>query len=125
MSHFTRVRTQIVELAYLKQALDDLAYRYEEGQLKIRGYRGRTTPVDLKVHTKGYPIGFQKAGDAYELVADWWGVRGVNKKSFLQEITRRYAYHAAREKLEAQGFALVSEEVQEDEQIHLVLRRMV
>ncbi len=124
MSHFTRVRTQIVELAYLKQALDDLAYRYEEGQLKIRGFAGRRTPVDLKIHTKGYPIGFQKAGDAYELVADWWGVRGVNQKTFLQEITRRYAYHAAREKLEAQGFALVSEEVQEDEQIHLVLRRM-
>ncbi|NBD35561.1 MAG: DUF1257 domain-containing protein [Chloroflexi bacterium] len=124
MSHFTRVRTQIVELAYLKQALDDLAYRYEEGQLKIRGFAGRRTPVDLKIHTKGYPIGFQKAGDAYELVADWWGVRGVNQKTFLQEITRRYAYHAAREKLEAQGFSLVSEEVQEDEQIHLVLRRM-
>ena len=59
------------------------------------------------------------------MVADWWGVRGVNKTTFLQEITRRYAYHAAREKLEAQGFSLVSEEVQEDEQIHLVLRRMV
>lgn len=125
MSHFTRVRTQIMELAYLKQALDDLEYRYEEGRLKIRGFAGRKTPVDLKIHTKGYPIGFRKAGNAYELVADWWGVRGVNQQTFLQEITRRYAYHAAREKLEAQGFSLVSEEVEEDAQIHLVLRRMV
>ncbi len=125
MSHFTRVRTQIVELAYLKQALDDLEYRYEEGRLKIRGFMGQRTPVDLKIHTQGYPIGFRKTGDAYELVADWWGVRGVNKQSFLQEVTRRYAYHAAREKLEAQGFALVSEEVEENKQIHLVLRRMV
>jgi hypothetical protein len=38
---------------------------------------------------------------------------------------QRYAYHAARAKLEDQGFALVREEVQQGERIHLVLRRMV
>jgi len=124
MSHFTRVRTQIVELTYLKQALADLDYAYEEGALTIRGFAGQRTAVDLKVNTKGYPIGFKKRGDAYELIADWWGVRGVKKQTFLQEVTQRYAYHAAMDKLQVQGFALVSEGVEQGGRVHLVLRRM-
>ena len=39
-------------------------------------------------------------------------------------LTQRYAYHVARAKLEAQGFALVTEETQLDGQMHLVLQRM-
>jgi hypothetical protein len=59
------------------------------------------------------------------VVADWWGIRDVKQAQFLQQVMQRYAYHAARTKLEEQGFALVSEEVQQGEHIHLVLRRMV
>jgi len=83
--------------------------------------------VEIKIPTKspGYDIGFRRAGNAYEIVADWWGIRDINQTQFLQQVTQRYAYHAARAKLEAQGFALVNEEVQEGERIHLVLRRMV
>jgi hypothetical protein len=52
------------------------------------------------------------------------GIRGIDQERFLQQVTQRYAYHAARAKLDEQGFSLVSEEVQEGERIHLVLRRM-
>ena len=52
-------------------------------------------------------------------------VLGTSQEKFLQQVTQRYAYCAARAKLEEQGFALASEQVQEDGQIHLVLRRMV
>ena len=124
MSHFTRVKTQIVDLTYLKRALEDLDYAYEEGALTIRGYAGRRTAVDLKINTQGYPIGFKKQGDTYDLVADWWGVRGIKKKTFLQAVTQRYAYHAAMDKLQAQGFSLVSENVEQGDRVHLVLRRM-
>lgn len=127
MSHFTRIKTQMVEKEYLVQALKDLGYAYEEGNLKIRGFGGQRTPVEVKIPKKsfGYDIGFRKAGDAYEVVADWWGIRGISRKRFVQQVTQRYAYHAARAKLEAQGFALASEEIQKDGRIHLVLRRMV
>jgi hypothetical protein len=127
MSHFTRIKTQMVEKEYLLWALKDLGYKYEEGDVKIRGFGLQRTPVEIQVSTgrRGYDIGFRKAGGVYEIVADWWGVRGINRKKFLEQVTQRYAYHAARAKLEAQGFALVSEEVQEGERIHLVLRRMV
>ena len=125
MSHFTKIKTQMVEREYLLQALKDLGYACEEEDAKIGGFGRQRQQVDIKVKTRGYDIGFRKAGKSYEIVADWWGVRGINRKEFLQQVTQRYAYHAARAKLEERGFTLASEEVQEDGRIHLVLRRMV
>lgn len=127
MSHFTTIKTQIVDKEYLKLALTDLGYVYTEGNVQINGYQGNRTGVELKIPTsnKGYDIGFRKSGNVYEVVADWWGIRDVTQEQFLQPITQRYAYHAAKSKLEEQGFSLVTEEVQEEGKIHLVLRRMV
>lgn len=125
MSHFTRIKTRMVEQEYLTRALKDLGYACEEGDVKIRGFGGRRTQVQIRVKSRGYDIGFRKVGGAYEVVADWWGVRGVKQKQFIQQVSQRYAYHATRAKLEEQGFTLVSEEVQDGDRIHLVLRRMV
>jgi hypothetical protein len=134
MSHFTRIKTQMVEKEYLLRALEDLDYSCEEGDVEARGFGGQRAHVEIKAVPKGsllhkigvgHDIGFRKTGGAYEIVADWWGIHGVNREQFLQQVTRRYAYHAARAKLEERGFDLVSEEVQEGERIHLVLRRMV
>ena len=126
MSHFTSVKTQIVEQQHLKSALQDLGHHVEEGIVEIRGYGGNRTRVDLKISTsnRGYDIGFRKAGDFFECVADWWGIRSIKKEQFLQQVTQRYAYRAARAKLEEQGFALVTEETEPGERIHLVLRRV-
>ena len=126
MSHFTRVKTQMVEKEFIVKALQDLGYAYEEGSVEIRGYGGKRDRVEIKVPTrnKGYDIGFRKEGNAYEMVADWYGIRDVNRERFVQQLTQRYSYQAARTKLEEQGFSLVREENREDGQIHLVLRRM-
>jgi hypothetical protein len=124
MSHFTRIRTQMVEEEYLIRALQDLEYEYEAGNVHIRGFGWQRRKVNIRVKTLGYDVGFRKVGQVYELVADWWGVRGTNRAKFLQMVTQRYAYHAARAKLEAQGFTLVSEEVEVGDRIHMVLRRM-
>jgi hypothetical protein len=118
----------MVEQKYLVQALKDLGYTCEVGEhLKVRGWGGSQIQVEIKVPTKflSYDIGFRKSGNLYECVADWMGVRGTNQQQFIQQVTQRYAYHAARTKLEEQGFALVSEEVQEGNRIHLQLRRMM
>ena len=127
MSHFTSIKTKIVEKQYLKQALSELGHIYQEGNVQIRGYQGIQTSVAIKIPTKntGYDIGFRKIDNAYEIVADWWGIKDINQNRFLQQVSQRYAYHAAKAKLEEQGFSLVSEETQEGERIHLVLRRTV
>lgn len=126
MSHFTTVKTQIVAREPLKQALTDLGLSYEEGSVEIRGYGGNRTRVDLRVptHNPGYDLGFRKQGDAYELVADWWGIKDLKQDTFLQRLTQRYAYHVVKEQLQTQDFTVVEEEVQADNTIHIVVRRM-
>jgi xanthine dehydrogenase molybdopterin-binding subunit B len=113
MSHFTRIKTQIVEKKYLTRALQDLNYTYEEGDVEIRGFGGNRTAVEIKIQTSnhGYDIGFRKSGDAYEVIADWYGIRDTNQTQFVQKVSQRYVYHATKEKLEEQGFSLVAEEV--------------
>jgi homospermidine synthase len=127
MSHFTTIKTQIVASEPLKKALVDLGLAGEEGTVEIRGYGGNRTRVDIRVPTRnpGYDIGFRKQGDAYELVADWWGIKDIKQDEFLQRLTQRYAYHVAKDQLEAQDFTVVEEEVQADNTIHITVRRMV
>ena len=127
MSHFTTVKTQIISEAQLKKALADLNLSYEEGAVEIRGYGGNRTRVDIRVPTRnpGYDLGFRKQGEVYELVADWWGIKDIQQDAFLRRLTQRYAYHVAKDQLEAQDFTVVEEEVQADNTIHLTVRRMV
>jgi hypothetical protein len=124
MSHFSRIQTQLIEKAYLTQALSDLGFQYEEGCLQVEGFMGQKAQVDILLRLKNsYSIGLRESAGSYEIVADWAGVRGVTQKDFIQRLTQRYAYHTTRAKLEAQGFNLVEETQSETGQIHLVLRR--
>jgi hypothetical protein len=125
MSHFSRIKTQIVEKEYLLLALKDLGYQVEEGPVELKGFGAQYTSVDIKVPLRlSGDIGFRKVGENYEIVADWWGIRGVKEKEFADAVSQRYAYHATRAKLEQQGFTLVEEETGEKGQIRMVLRRM-
>lgn len=126
MSHISRIKTQIVEKEYLLQSLKDLGYLFEEGEFYIGSLGGESIQAQIKVKLLLSPdIGLRKIGDAYEVVADWWSIRKVKKKEFIDHLTQRYAYHATRARLEAQGFYLANEEVGEKGEIRLVLRRTV
>ena len=126
MSHFSRIKTQIVEKDFLIKALKDLGFTVEEGDLKVKGFGGQKVAVQVIATQRfSYPIGFRKNQNSYEIIADWYGVRGSKRAKFKNELMQRYAYHATRSKLEEQGFSLISEEVEEKGQIRIVLRRMV
>lgn len=126
MSHFTTIQTQIVLKEFLKKALEDLDMRYEEGNVQVRGYGGQRTAVEIRVPTNnpGYDLGFRKKGQAYQLVADWYGIHDIRRADLLQRLTQRYAYHVAKDQLEEQDFTIVEEEVQQDRTIHITVRRM-
>ena len=129
MSHFTTIKTAFVAVSHLKQALQDIRAEFGLGEIRenatVRGFGRQSTPAELAVTTRhqGYDIGFRREGDTYALVADWYGLRDISKDQLLARLQQRYAYHAVREQLDQQGFALVEEEVREDRSIHLVLRR--
>lgn len=124
MSHFSQIKTQLTEQTYLLQALDDLKLSYETGEnLHVSGHQGKQ-PVDIQIKTQNqHGIGFRLQDGVYHCIADFWGT-GWTQERFLGEIQQRYAYHAAKSKLEAQGFSLV-EEQQEGQRLHLRLRRIV
>lgn len=125
MSHFSRIQTKMVEKDFILQALKDLGFAYEEGQQEVRGFGGQKTEVDIRIPLKlSYDVGLRHTAEGYTLVADWFGVRGVNQKDFTNRLMQRYAYHATRAKLEQQGFDMVEETVEETGQIRIVLRRM-
>lgn len=120
MSAITRItKTQIVEREFLIKALEDLGYAWKA----TGGILSMGPKENIKV--KGMSARFQKTGEYYSFITR--GTRSTvsrNIQQDLKQITQRYIYHVARAKLEAQGFTLAQEEVQQGGRIHLVLRRM-
>ena len=128
MSHFTRIKTKIVEKELLLNSLLDLGCVCEEGRLVVTGYGGRKVPVELRASfgQGGSAVGFSREGEVWECVADWYCVRGMGQEEFLNRLHQRYAYHATVNRLEEQGFSVVAEEaVGTDQSLRLVLRRVV
>lgn len=127
MSHFTRVKTRMKNMEYIVEALRDLGFDCHTGSLRVRDYTGRRARVQIKINTsaRGYSIGIAKRGANYEVIADWWGIKDIDQDVFMTNLTRRYAYHAARAELEKQGFSLVGEDVAKDGKLHLTLRRAI
>ena len=58
MSHFTRLKTQIVEQEYLLKALQDLGHSVEQGDVRVRAVGGSAQKAELKIHLgeRSYPI---------------------------------------------------------------------
>ena len=122
MSHFTRVRTQLRDLGTVQRALEDLGFEVE-GPGVVRGYMGQQDQADLVVRTgSDYDLGFRREGSNVLMVADFWGLR-IDREAFLNRLTQRYAYLTVLDQAQTQGWESVTEEVQEDGSIRLVMQR--
>lgn len=126
MSHFLNVRTQIREREHLIAALSDLHHRFQASEredLVVRGYHGNTARAEIVVDTgSAYDIGFQRRPDAYEIVADWWGVEKdtrIKRQTFIQQLNRQYSYNVIRDQAQEQD--LVWQEEREMENGDLVI----
>jgi Protein of unknown function (DUF1257) len=130
MSHFSRIATKIRDRQTLVRCLEEMGYEVREAGT-IQGYHGREQ-VDLFIQTgRGYAIGFRKNEQGtFEIVADWWGVKGADKGRFIEDlqksvnrIQREYALKMVMEQSERQGYALVEQEEEGDGSIRIVMRR--
>ena len=127
MSHFTKVKTRIVDRAILEKTLQDLNYRIAPTN-EVAGWQGATRKADLVVKTRGpYDVGFTKNGDnSFDIIADWWGLKtsiGLDRQQFVNQINQRYAYNKVVSEVKARGFSVTEEQVQPDQSIRVVVRR--
>ena len=134
MSHFTVLNTQIIETDALVKALTEMNFKnveVHETAQHLHGYQGdvrqQTAEVIIRrqyIGRASNDIGFKrnKNGAFNATISDY--DRRKYSQQWLNRLTQRYAYHVIKAKTEEQGFTLLTEETQQDERIHLVLRRM-
>ena len=133
MSHFTKIRSKIVEKDALVKALADLGYRnvevHEQAQ-HLYGYMGDKRPQTANVIIRrkdispdSNDIGFKLMVDGtYQIIISEYDEQILPK--FVSNIMQRYAYVAVVDKLQSQGFKLEEQETDKATQrIHLVLKR--
>ncbi len=126
MSHFSRVKTSLKNREHLQTALRQLGYTVTEGGM-IRGYQGQKS-VEFSIQgSKGYGIGFVKNPEGtYDMVADWWGVKGATQERISQELHRiqqEYALQTVLTQTEKEGYSIVENVRDEKGTIRIVVRR--
>lgn len=123
MSHISVLKVAFADKDLLKKALVDMGYEIVDGNdLRITdGVRFMKVDFLVKMpYTES--IGFRKGKNGWQLAADWFRVN-ADRKSFENQIKQRYAYLSVLKSLENQGFLVADEMRDENQRIHIVLRR--
>jgi len=127
MSHFTRIKTSIRDLATLQSVLTQLDVSWEKANAPIKGYKNETNNAELVIHQpNSIDVGFAFNGQSYELIADtsfWrqpWSIEG-----FLDKINQVYAAQLLDQELKNLGFSTVSYVKSEQGVIDLVAEKWV
>lgn len=131
MSHFTRVKTRIMDLECLSLALTELDYRVIH-EARIRGWQNQQKPAQLVAQFPDqlceYDLGFvlNPKQQSYDIVADWWAIReriGQDQDAITSQIMQRYAYQKVLKEVKAQGFMISEQKQDADQAIRLVVRK--
>ena len=124
MSHISVMKIAFADRDLLIRALADLGYEVTEGD-DLRITDGvKSVKVDFLVkipYTES--IGFRKGKNGWQLTADWFRVN-LDRKTFENRLKQEYARLSVLESLAKQGFAVSEETRDEDQRIHIVLRRV-
>jgi nitrogen regulatory protein PII len=122
MSHFTNVQVQIKSAKDIMECLTELGYQIINAKT-VNGYGKIKEMVDFAVKTEGYDIGFRRNNEGvFDIVADWWGVKGVTEKEFVSNLCIAYAEKKVRSFAQRKGFRLIEESVESGKQFLLVKR---
>lgn len=123
MSHISVMKIAFADRDLLLQALKDLGYEVEEGDdLRItNGVKSVRVDFLVKVpYTES--IGFRKGNNGWQLTADWFRVN-LDRKQFENRLKQQYAYLSVKQSLEKQGYLITEETKDEQQRVHIVLRR--
>ncbi|XRQ12094.1 DUF1257 domain-containing protein [Actinomadura welshii] len=125
MSHFTTVRTRLADGDVLRNALEGMGHTVEPAGRGVRGWLGQRTDAEFKIKPtrSKHEIGFAPSDDGYVLLADWWGIRGLDEDTFVRTLKQQYALVGTISTLEAQGFEVDRRTDEKSGDIRVVLRR--
>lgn len=126
MSHFTTIKTEILDPEILKKTLFDLKFEFQENG-KIPGYQGRMERVDIAVGEAGYSyFGFKRSEEKgnYEIRGLIEYLQKEKVKMMIKEVLQEYAYRKILQETRKRGFALIQEERLKAGTIKLVLRKV-
>ena len=108
MSHFTEIKTQIRDIAALREACKELGVELES-QATARGYAGQTRQGDHVIRLKGpYDIALNRQEDGtFGLVTDWWAGH-VEKEvgSGFGKLLQLYGVHKTRLEAKRKGYTV-------------------
>ena len=125
MSHFTEVKTKILDKTLLKKALSTLGFQIEESPegVSVRGFMGDAIHADFKILTKShYDIGFVQGPEGFEIVGDWEllpKTSDIEREPFTRALKRQYAKTAVLEMAKLHGYDVELNE--ENDQIEMVV----
>ena len=127
MSHFSTIKTQLRESEPLIKALNNLGYNINQQENFVKGYKGKTTSVDICMDLPGNTkVGFKwdNNSNSYELVTDldlWKFELPVER--FISKVTQMYAYQTIISKTKDDGYQIVEQKNKNDGSIELVLTK--
>lgn len=110
----------MLERELLEVAARQLGLGITDGPTTVTDYEGRTQPVDFKLDSRPYALGFVRTESGFEAVGDLMG----GTAETLRCLQQQYARAATLRQLEEQGFSVV-EETAADGSIRLTLERLV
>ena len=127
MSHFSTIKTQLKEAEPLINALNNLGYSINQEEKFVKGYRGKSTSVDISMNLPSdTKVGFKwdNNSNSYELVTDldlWKFELPVER--FISKVTQMYAYQTIITKTKQEGYQIVEQKNKNDGSIELVLTK--
>ena len=126
MSHFTTVKTEILDLDVLKRTISDLGFSMKENDWHI-GHDGQMEQIDLSVRIAPQSdLLFKKEvlGKGYVITAVGQTPEPVKSRRIIQMIQQEYAYRKVLHETRKRGFSLVQEERVKAGVIKLILKKV-
>lgn len=122
MSKFVQVKTELREMAFIKQALDDLKLEWAENASYRHVYSNTTRQGVLLVKNNYTTFALEpNAEGVCQVLFD--DMQRGSVQTLVGAIQQRYAYHKVIAEAARSGFDLVEESTGQDKVIRLTVRR--
>lgn len=128
MSHYSTIKTVLVDGEIIKQALTQMGFSYKVGKnLPLYDFLGqRTQTSDIIISRKelssaSNDIGLRRTSNgSYEVLISEFDERQAKTKDFLANLVYRYSFLKVKKELALSGFKIAEEKILQDNSIQII-----